>query len=150
MVVSESTHHKYIKVCEGSVRVKIERGSDVHLKHFPIRNYPGLSHAIDAAIAWRDEKHLHEYGIPVTDKVIQIKQRDKTHVPLNPQTAEKLPDLSAGISYGFHRGKLLYVVASYQVEGKPKRKRFSIIEHGLESAISLATQYRLATLKKDG
>ena len=140
---------KYIKVCEGSVRVKIERGNDVHLKHFPIRSYPSLEKAKEAAILWRDETHLHHYGIPVTEKIVQISSRRKIITHLNPLTGEKLPELSTGISYGFHRGRLLYVVASYQEENRPKRMRFSIFQLGLEGAIKSAVDFRFAAVKED-
>lgn len=140
---------KYIKVCEGSVRVKIERGSDEHLRHFPIRSYPSLDKAMDAAIQWRDEMHLKHYGIPVTERIVQISSRQKNLTHLDPSTGEKLPDLTTGLSYGFHRGRLLYVVASYQDGNRPKRKRFSITKLGLEGAINSANDFRFAVINED-
>lgn len=139
---------KYIKICEGSVRVKIERCKTVHLRHFPIRNYASLQHALDAALVWRDEIHLARYGIPVLDKVVQMKGREKSFIAMNPQTGDILPELPTGLSYGFHRDRLLYVVASYQVENKPKRMRFSISKLGLEKAIEEAKKFRVAELQK--
>lgn len=140
---------KYIKVCEGSVRVKIERGRDVHLRHFPIRSYPSLDKAMEAAIEWRDKTHLEHYGIPVTERIVQISSRQKILTPLDPSTGEKLPELTTGLSYGFHRGRLLYVVASYQEGNRPKRMRFSISKHGLEGAIGSATDFRFAVVNED-
>lgn len=142
--------NKYIKICARSVRVKIERGDDVFRKHFPIRNYPSLEIALLAAIEWRDKTHLEAYGLPVMDRVFQIKGRRKNLIALNPQTGEKLPDLSTGLSYGFHRGRLLYIVASHQTDGRPKRKRFSILTHGIDEAIDLASKFRVDQIKKDG
>jgi hypothetical protein len=140
--------YKYIKICEGSVRVKIERCGQEHLRHFSIRNYPSLHKALEAAIAWRDETHMTHYGIPVLDKVVQMKGREKRFIALNPQTGEKLPELPTGLSYGFHRGRLLYVVASFQVDNRPQRKRFSISKLGLEKAIEEASSFRIAELQK--
>lgn len=141
---------KYITVCEGSVRVKIERGDDVHLKHFYIRAYPSLEKTLEAAIQWRDETHLKHYGIQVTEKVVQVSSRQKIISPLDPATGEKLPVLPTGLSYGFHRGRLLYVVASYQVENRPKRRRFSILKLGMEGAIQAAKDFRFEAIHKDG
>lgn len=141
--------HKYIKICENSVRVKIERGDDVHLKHFPIRAYSSLLDAHDAALKWRDDTHLEHYGIPVLDKVVQIAPRNKTILAIDPSNGEKLPDLPTGLSYGFHRGRLLYVVASFQGDNKPKRERFSIKKLGLEAAIKKASEFRLAVVSED-
>lgn len=131
------------------MRVKIERGDDVHLRHFPIRSYPTLQMALDAAITWRDETHLLHYGFAVTDRVVQIANRQKLMTHLDPQTGERLPELSAGLSYGFHRGRLLYVVASYQEENRPKRKRFSILKLGMKEAIRSATDFRFASVTED-
>jgi hypothetical protein len=139
---------KYIKICQGSVRVKIERGDDEHLRHFPIRSYPSLEAARVAAIQWRDETHLKVYGIPVTEKVIQVTSRQKQISPVDPKTGERLPDLGTGLSYGFHRGRLLYVVASYQENSRAKRKRFSILKLGISEAIQMARDFRLASLKQ--
>lgn len=140
---------KYIKVCEGSVRVKIERGDDVHLKHFPIRSYPSLEKAMESAVHWRDQTHFEHYGIPVLEKIVQVSSRDKTISAINPKTGEKLPELTTGLSYGFHRGRLLYVVSSYQENSRPRRVRFSIIKLGLEGAIQAAKDNRLAVLSED-
>lgn len=140
---------KYVKVCEGSVRVKIERGEDVHLRHFPIRSYPSLEKAMEAAILWRDETHLKHYGIAVTDRIVQISSRQKNVTHLNPLTGEKLPELTTGLSYGFHRGRLLYVVVSYQENNRPKRKRFSILKLGIEVAMKSAVDFRFATVSED-
>lgn len=141
---------KYIKVCEGSVRVKIERGEEVHLRHFKIRHYPSLSQTLEAAVQWRDETHMKHYGIPVLERIVQIAPRQKNLIALDPTTGEKLPELSTGLSYGFHRDRLLYVVASYQVENRPKRKRFSISKLGIEGAIKSAMDFRFAEVNKDG
>ncbi len=145
----EFSHYKYLKVCETTVRVKIERGNEVHLKHFPIREFPSLSQAVVTALAWRDETHLKKYGIPVLEKVVQIKPRRKTHVHLNPVTAEKLPDLPAGLSYGYHRGRLLYVVASYQENNISKKARFAINGRDIDVCIREAREFRLGRLKNE-
>jgi hypothetical protein len=68
----------------------------------------------------------------------------------HPDTGEVLPDLPPGLAYGYHRGRLLYVVASFQVENKPKRQRFSIKAHGLTLAIELAHKCRLDALENAG
>ena len=142
--------HKYIKVCEASVRVKIERGKDEHLRHFAIRSYPTLAHAMDAAIEWRDSEHLRLYGIPVLEKVHQLSRRGAVTEHKHPDTGDLLPILPPGLAYGYHRGRLLYVVASFQVDSKPKRQRFPIKTHGITQAIELALKCRLDALGSDG
>lgn len=140
--------HKYIKICERSVRVKIERGEDAHLKHFRIRKYPSLAEALIAALSWRDEKHLKEYGVPVLEKVHQVKPRTKRQTHLDPNTGERLPELPPGLSWGYHRGKLLYVVATYQEEMTTKKKRFPIKDRDLTSVIMKATEFRVVKLSE--
>jgi hypothetical protein len=142
--------YKYITICEGSVRVKIERGGEPHLRHFPIRGYPTLGHAMGAAVEWRDSEHLRLYGIPVLEKVHQLSRRGAVTEHKHPDTDELLPDLPPGLAYGYHRGRLLYVVASFQVESKPKRQRFSIKAHGVIQAIELARKCRLDALESAG
>lgn len=149
--VGASVDDKYIKVCEGTVRVKIERGDEQpSLQHFPIRNYRSLSEAKAVARAWRDQEHLRRFGIPVLERVHQLKRRKVTKEHRHPETGDLLPTLPPGLSYGYHRGRLLYVVASIQSEGKPKRMRFPISEDGIEIAIQKAQKARLDALQTVG
>lgn len=147
MTGGSSCNDKYIKVCEGTVRVKIERGDQVALQHFPIRNYRSLADAKLAARVWRDLEHLRRFGIPVMERVHQLKRRKIKTEHRDPETGDLLPTLPPGLSYGYHRGRLLYVVASIQSEGKPKRIRFPVSEDGIEVAIGKARNARLDALQ---
>lgn len=146
-----SVSDKYLTVCEGTVRIKIERGDDQpSLQHFPIRNYRTLADAKAAARVWRDQEHLRRFGIPVMERVHQLKRRKVKKEHRHPETGDLLPTLPPGLSYGYHRGRLLYVVASFQSEGKPKRVRFPISEDGIEAAIQKAQKTRLDALQTVG
>ena len=141
--------HKYITICERTVRVKIERGDDVHLKHFQIRSFLTLADAIKAAINWRDEVHLRCYGIPVLERVHQLTRRKSKKEHTDPKTGEPLPILPPGLAYGYHRGQLLYVVASFQQDNRPQRRRFSIKKLGITQAIETAQKSRLDGIETD-
>jgi hypothetical protein len=147
LILDPIIKHKYLKLCAGSVQVKIERGDDVYLRHFSLRNYPSLEATVDEAIKWRDKTHMEKYGFPVSQKIHQVTRKQKKPPRTNPDTGEILPILSPGLSYGWHKGRLRYVVSSHQVNGRPKRVRFSISEHGLQGAIRKAEEKRLDTLK---
>lgn len=116
----------------------IERGDDELLRFFMIRDYPSLDDAVAAAKRWRDETHLEKYGTPVTDAVFQLKRRRQRAEQLDPATGLPLPQLPPGLSYGFHRGRLLYLVVSHQVEGRPTRTRVPILDGKIMEAISQA------------
>lgn len=142
-----TTPHKYIRYCEGSIRVKIARKTKYLYKHFGIREHGSYERALKAAITWRNEQHLKEFGYPVSDKIIQVASRQDAKAKINPSTGEVLPDLPPGLSYGFHRKSLLYIVVSFQRDGRSDKKRFPIVEGGIDLAISKAKEYRLATLE---
>ncbi|MBD8089205.1 hypothetical protein IFT48_04360 [Pseudomonas fluorescens] len=142
-----TTPHKYIRYCEGSIRVKIARKSKYLYKHFGIRDHGSYDRALKAAISWRDEQHLKEFGYPVSDKIIQVSSRRDAQEKINPSTGEILPALPPGLSYGYHRKSLLYIVVSFQREGKSDKRRFAIREDGIEMAIEKAKEFRLATLQ---
>jgi len=142
-----TTPHKYIRYCEGSIRVKIARKHKYLYKHFGIREYGSYERALKVAIAWRNEQHFKEFGYPVSDKIIQVASRQDAKEKLNPTTGEVLPVLPPGLSYGFHRKSLLYIVVSFQRDGKSDKKRFPIFEDGIDLAIKKAKQFRLATLQ---
>jgi len=143
---NEKLNEKYIRVCEGSLRVKIERGSVLLIEHFAIRKYPSFDAALEAAKAWRDKTHLETFGYEVPSKVIHIASRTSRKAQINPETGEQLPMLPAGISYGFHKNKLRYVVVSHQKDGKTIRTRFVVEKLTLEGAIESAKNYRHSLL----
>lgn len=134
---------KYIRICEDCIRVKIERGDDTVIKSFRIRMFPSLEGALIEACRWRDEKHMELYGLPVTKKILHAAKRRNQKSYLDPKTGKQLPALPPGLSYGFHRSELLYVVVSIQANGRPKRIRIPIKEYGLEASISKAREIRL-------
>ena len=139
---NEKLNEKYIRVCEGSLRVKIERGSVLLIEHFAIRKFPSFEAALSTAKAWRDKMHLEAFGYEVPKKVIHIISRTSRKEQNNPETGEPLPLLPAGISYGFHKSKLRYVVVSHQKDGKTIRTRFVIEKLSLEGAIKSAKEFR--------
>ena len=139
---NEKVYEKYIRVCEGSIRVKLERGETILIGHFKIRHYNSFADALQAAIKWRDEKHLELFGMEVPKNVIHIAPRKNRRQHVNPETGELLPYLMPGISYGFHKGLLRYVVVSHQENDKPVRTRYSIKLLGLDEAIKQATDKR--------
>lgn len=139
---NEKLNEKYIRVCEGSLRVKIERGSVLLIEHFAIRKYSSFEDALVAAKAWRDKMHLEAFGYEVPKKVIHIVSRTSRKAQINPETGDLLPLLPAGISYGFHKNKLRYVVVSHQKDGKTIRTRFVIEKLSLEGAILAAKEFR--------
>lgn len=133
---------KYLTIYPNLVLVKIERGTDIFKRRFFIRKYDSLNDAIDAALIWRDKTHLEQYGYPVSKAIIQMKKK-AVEDKLNPLTGEILPHLPSGLSYGFSRGRLLYVVVSYQDKGRPKKKRFAIKNKSINEVINEAAKYRL-------
>lgn len=142
-----TTPHKYIRYCEGSIRVKIARKHKYLYKHFGIREYGSYERALKVAIGWRNEQHFKEFGYPVSDKIIQVASRQDAKEKLHPVTGEVLSALPPGLSYGFHRKSLLYIVVSFQRDGKSDKKRFPIAEDGIDLAVKKAKEFRLATLQ---
>lgn len=144
---TNDSHPKYIRVCEGSIRVKLERGDVRAIEHFNIRHYKSFNHAMKEAIKWRDTKHMELFGCDVPSKIVHITPRNNRKPQINPETGEILPDLMAGISYGIYNQVLRYVIVSQQVRGKPEKTRFKISELGLDEAIRLATELRVEQIK---
>lgn len=135
---------KYIRYCEGSVRVKIERKGLPYLcQHFKIRTYGSLERAVKAAITWRDKKHIETFGYPVSEKIYQLGNRRVEQKKIDPATGLELESLPPGLSYSFHRKALLYIVVSFQRDGRPAKERFSIKRLGMAEAIQEATKFRL-------
>ena len=142
---------KYIRYCEGSVRVKIERkGFPYVCKHFKIRSYGSSERALKAALEWRDQEHKRIFGYPVSEKIYQLGSRRVSEPKINPETGEELASLPAGLSYSFPRGALLYIVVSFQVDGRPAKERFSIKRLGMEKAIEQAKEFRLGIFTGSG
>lgn len=140
--------YKYITINANSVSVKIERGGAVFDNSFRIRRYDSLDDALQEAIQWRDKKHLEVFGYPVTKNKIVLRKIKTPDKALDPKTGEELPDLPPGLSYGFHRGRLLYVVVSYQENSKPKRVRVPIKGQHINIAIDQANKIRMDKARK--
>jgi hypothetical protein len=139
---NDEVQEKYIRICEGSIRVKIERGTHLLIEHFAIRKYKSLESAMVAAIAWRDKKHLEIFGQPVPNKIIHITPRTNRKKHINPETGIAFENLPAGISYGFHGERLRYVVVSNQLGNKTIRTRFPVVDGDLQAAIEKAIEFR--------
>lgn len=139
-------NEKYIRICEGSIRVKIERGSVLMIEHFAIRKFASFDDALNAARDWRDKMHLETFGHEVPQKIVHIVSRSSRKPQINPETGETLPSLPAGVSYGFHKGKLRYIVVSHQKNDKTIRTRFVVGKLGLDEAIKQAISFRNSLL----
>lgn len=125
---------KYIRQYEGGYKVIIDRSNSPYIKKFPLRKYGSSDNALEAARIHRDEAHFSLYGYPVSKRFFHV---SKKRCPMPESMC-----LPPGISHGFSRGKLLYIVASYCDEpGHPVRKRFNINQHGYHNAIEMAEEF---------
>lgn len=140
---------KYITIHASFVLVRIERDDKNISRKFPIRKYPSLEDALNDAREWRDQTHLKSFGYPVTKKIFQIKRRASGKEILDPKTGAILPELPSGLSYGFHRGRLLYIVVSYQDDGLPKKIRIPIENEQIDKAVKKGLKTRIDKTAKD-
>lgn len=124
---------KYIKAYEAGFIVEITRAHQSYTKKFPFRQNGGYEGALKAAKKDRNEQHLAMFGYPVSRRFFHITKRRR---------GDDHSELPPGISHGYSRGKLLYIVASYNnVEGKPSRKRYNIKKLGYNEALEEAVAF---------
>ena len=134
MAICTDISMKYIRPYEGGYKVIIDRASDPYIKRFPLRRYGSSEKALEAARNHRNKIHQKLFGYPVSTRFFHIKKK----LCNSPESME----LPAGISHGYSRGKLLYIVASYCDEpGHPVRKRFNINTLGYHNALEMAQDY---------
>ncbi|WP_425263643.1 hypothetical protein [Vibrio owensii] len=117
---------KYIRPYEAGFIVEINRAEQSYVKKFTFRQNGGYEETLKTAKADRDSQHLAMFGYPVSRRFFHVKKRKR---------GDDSSELPPGISHGYSRGGLLYVVASYcDKEGKPSRKRFNIKKLGYDKA----------------
>lgn len=127
---------KYIRHYEGGFKVIIDRKGSPYIKSFPLRKYGNSSLALIAAQNHRDKVHMNLFGYPVSTRFFHVIKK-KCYSP-------ESMDLPPGISHGYSRGKLLYIVASYcDVPGHPVRRRFNINVYGYQECIKMAEDFLL-------
>lgn len=134
--------NKYLLIGDKGVTVKIEKTDFLYIKEFHYRLNGGKEEAIRSARKHRDSIHKATFGHPVGSRFFHSKKKQsKTN------TQENL--LPPGISYGYSRGKLLYIVASWSPEpNNIQRKRFNVKIHGIENALDMAISFRSEIINK--
>lgn len=136
-------HMKYIRILQQTIQIKIERVNLTPFRELRIRDYPSLDVAIEAAVEWRDFVHQEAFGFPFHKNTIHSKKRPQKNLPAK---YSYLPPLGTGLSYGFDRGILRWIVVSYQSDKTTKKLRISIKEHGIDRAIEIASKTRIGKL----
>jgi hypothetical protein len=128
-------NHKYLIFNDKGIIVKIERKDFKHVKEFYYRTNGGKDSTIKKAIIYRDNIHQSEFGHPVGNRFFHTKKKITKNTKSN--------DLPPGLSYGYSRGKKLYIVASWSPEkNNVQRKRFNIKKLGFDEAINKAIEFR--------
>lgn len=134
MPICTDLSFKYIRPYEGGYKVFIDRAGKPYIKLFPLRTYGSSAEALSAARKHRDKVHRMVFGYPISTRFFHVKKKQCT----DPDSMELPP----GISHGYSRGKLLYIVASFCDEpGHPVRKRFNINTYGYHNAIEMAKAF---------
>lgn len=129
-------NNKYLIFSEKGVSVKIERGDVKVFKEYYFRVHGGKEKAIQKAVAFRDTFHIKNFGYKVGSRFFHTK---KKKVRVNSRSSELPP----GISYGYSRGKVIYIVVSWSPEvNKVKRKRWNINKVGLDQCLKEAITFR--------
>jgi hypothetical protein len=122
---------KYLRSYEGGVEIRIERSGITYVKKVPFRKNGGLEKTWSVARILRDEKHLELFSTPISKRFYHVnKKKSKCTLP-------------PGISLGYSRGILLYVVVSWCPSlGHVKRKRFNINKIVFDEALDKAIKFR--------
>lgn len=126
---------KYIFFNDKGVIVNIERKNFKYVKEFYYRTNGGKEQAIKTALEHRDEIHMKEFGHPVGNRFFHTRKKSVKNA--------KSTELPPGLSYGYSRGKKLYIVVSWAPDkNKISRKRFNIKKLGFEEALDKAIEFR--------
>ena len=124
---------KYLRELSSGVEVKIKKGNVLYWEVVGYRTAGGANEAKELARKIRDREHMRLFGHAISDRSTQTTNRS----PRN-------KGLPAGVSWGYSRGKLLYVVVSNNTtKNKPSRIRLNIKKLGTEEALLEALELRL-------
>lgn len=127
---------KYLRAYEAGVEIRIERSSASFIRKLPFRKNGGYDRTWNIARLLRDQKHLELFGVPISQRFYHVSKKSGSN------------DLPAGISFGYSRGKLLYIVVSWcPTLGHVKRKRFNINKLGFNEALTEAKLFRTEILR---
>lgn len=130
---------KYIRPFEGGLEIRIIRLKKVHSIKLSFRTCGGREKTILEAIRKRNELYLALFNHPISNRFAHIKKRKKSNAKIDGIDIELPP----GLSLGYSRGKLLYIVLSISTEkGKVSRIRWNIKKLGINESILLAKNYR--------
>ncbi|ARN69542.1 hypothetical protein AKG60_18945 [Vibrio parahaemolyticus] len=131
MPACKNIDEKYLRDLSWGIVVRIPQ-IDIE-KNFHYRKYGSIKNTRNEAIKFRDEIYKKHFGRSISKRTFHTKKRKS-------KKNTKLPELEPGLSYGYSRGKLLYVVLTYSEDPeKPAQKiRFNIKKLGLEPAIDQA------------
>jgi hypothetical protein len=139
MPVCTDVNKKYLREYAGGIEVLIQRSGMMFNEKISYRLNGGLAKSMIMAIELRDKKHIEMFGFPVTKGFFHVAKKTESR------------PLPSGISLGYSRGKLLYIVASWMhpEENKVKRERFNIKKLGYEKAISEAVEFRTKKINEN-
>lgn len=139
MPVCKDINKKYLREYAGGIEVLIQRAGKSFNEKISYRKNGGFANSMRMATELRDRKHMEMFGFPVTKGYFHVAKKSESR------------PLPSGISLGYSRGKLLYIVASWMCpeENKVKRKRFSITDLGYEKAINEAIDFRTKKINEN-
>ena len=123
---------KYLTEQSNGIRLYINRGMKKHKELFLYRKHGGKDKTLAAARSKRDLVHMDLFGQPISKNFTHILKKKNS---LN-------PELPPGISLGYSREKLLYVVVNYTQNKKPTRKRYNIESLTYKEALKRAIEFK--------
>lgn len=127
---------KYIFPYEGGIEIRINRKDLYYSEKLSFRKHGGYKQTISHAIKKRNEVFEEAFGFPISSRFFHTTKRKSNNA------GGTLPP-PPGISLGYSRGRLLYVVVSWNpVPNKVKRKRWNINKLGFTMALEMATSFK--------
>ncbi|MFS1426453.1 hypothetical protein LMH73_004530 [Vibrio splendidus] len=134
MPACKDEEQKYLRELSEGIQIEIPQVDYKELISY--RQNGGVRKARQKAKEIRDKQHERLLGREVSKQTIHTKKRKSK------RDESLLPVLPVGLSYGYSRGKLLYVVFTCKdkLTQMDKKYRFNIKLLGLDLAINLAKQ----------
>lgn len=130
---------KYLKSYSGGVEVFIRRLGITYTKKFSYRSHNGFRNTMVVAKRHRDKVYLELFGHALEDGFHHLKKRKTKRKSI----CGPIIPLPPGVSLGYSRGKLLYIVSSNIGKNKKiSRKRWNIKKLGLTTSLLMAESYR--------